>query len=152
MTAPYMAASNLNKPPLGETGCLSNPYFDWLLRHSVFWFTSLFPTQPVRLPLVAYPSICSTCMSYRERCSKIVELSGKHVKSHEILLDYFEENKGQICLEYLPPLGNLVAYQFYNDIVAQDKILKWTFNEYLKKSRKNRSSNEIQFKWTFMTA
>ena len=74
------------------------------------------------------------------------------VKSHEILLDYFEENKGQICLEYLPPLGNLVAYQFYNEIVVQDKILKWTFNEYLKKSRKNRSSNEIQFKWTFMTA
>ena len=27
MAASWMAASSLNKTPLGETGCLSNPYF-----------------------------------------------------------------------------------------------------------------------------
>ena len=32
----------LCKTPLGETGCLENPYFwfYWLTKHPVFWFTS----------------------------------------------------------------------------------------------------------------
>ena len=53
----------LNKTPLGETGCLSNPYF--LLTSPPF------PTQSVRLPLVTYPSLCSTCVTYRTLCHAI---------------------------------------------------------------------------------
>ena len=57
---------NLNKIPLGETGCLSNPYF--LLTGCLgnqFLIHSPFSTQSVRLPLVIYPSLCSTCVTYR---------------------------------------------------------------------------------------
>ena len=60
-----MTASNLYilyKTPLGETGCLGNPYFIyWLPKHPVFLFTL---TQSVRLPIVTYPSLCSTCVTY----------------------------------------------------------------------------------------
>ena len=44
---------SLNKTPLGETGCLSNPYF--LLTGSPgiqFFDSSPFPTQSVKTPLV----------------------------------------------------------------------------------------------------
>ena len=37
----------------------------WLLRHPVFLIPPPFPTQSVRLPLVTYPSLCSTCVTYR---------------------------------------------------------------------------------------
>ena len=37
----------------------------WLLSHPVFWFTSIFPTQLAGPPLVTYPSLCSTYMTYR---------------------------------------------------------------------------------------
>ena len=39
MAAPWMAASdpNLCKTPLGETGCLGNPYFThWFPKHPAF--------------------------------------------------------------------------------------------------------------------
>ena len=39
------------------------------LKVLVFWFT---PTQSVRPPLVIYPSLCSTCISYRTPCYSIV--------------------------------------------------------------------------------
>ena len=63
---------NLNKTPLGETGYLSNPSF--LLTGCLgiqFFDSPLFPTQSVRLPLVTYPSLCSTCMTYRTPCHSI---------------------------------------------------------------------------------
>ena len=57
-----MVALNLYifyKAPLGETGCLGNTYFIyWFSKHPVFLFTL---TQSVRLPMVTYPSLCSTC-------------------------------------------------------------------------------------------
>ena len=62
MVTSWMTASDpsLCKTPLGETGCLGNPYFTyWLPKHPVFWFT-LTLTQSVRLPMVTYPSLCST--------------------------------------------------------------------------------------------
>ena len=37
----------------------------FLFMHPVFWFTSLFLTQWVRLLLVTYPSVCSTYVTYR---------------------------------------------------------------------------------------
>ena len=38
--------------------------FFWMLRHPIFWFTSLFLTQSVRVPLVTYPSLCCAYVSY----------------------------------------------------------------------------------------
>ena len=63
---------NLNKTPLGETGCLSNPYF-LLTGYSCnkFYDSPPFPTQSVRLPLVTYFSLCSTCVTYRTLCHAI---------------------------------------------------------------------------------
>ena len=63
---------NLNKTPLRETRCLSNPYF--LLTGCLgiqFFDAPPFPTQSVRLPLVTYPSLCSTCVTYRTPCHAI---------------------------------------------------------------------------------
>ena len=67
-----MAASNLYilyKTHLGETGCLGNPYsICWFSKHPVFLFTL---TQSVRLPMVTYPSLYSTCVTYRTLCHAI---------------------------------------------------------------------------------
>ena len=67
-----MAASNLYilyKTSSGETGCLGNPYLIcWLPKHPVFLFTL---TQSVRLPMVTYPSLCSTCVACRALCHAI---------------------------------------------------------------------------------
>ena len=52
-------------------GLLFVAYFSWLSRHPVFWFTP-FPTQPVRLPLVTYLSLCSTCVTYRHYAMPLV--------------------------------------------------------------------------------
>ena len=53
----YTTSEAFCKTPLGETGCLGNPYFIyWLPKHPVFWFIV---TQSVRLPMVTYPSLCS---------------------------------------------------------------------------------------------
>ena len=65
------------KTLLGETGCLGNLYFTyWLPKHLVFWFT-LTLTQSVRLPMVTYPSLCSTCVTYEMLC---------HTRGHQVLL------------------------------------------------------------------
>ena len=65
---------SLCKTPLGETGCLGNPYFThWLPEHPVFWFTL---TQSVRLLMVTYPSLCSPCVTYETLC---------HAIGHEVL-------------------------------------------------------------------
>ena len=62
----------LNKTPLGETGCLSNPYF--LLTGCLgiqFLNSTPFPTQSIRVPLVTYPSLCNTCVTNRMPCHAI---------------------------------------------------------------------------------
>ena len=57
------------KTRLEETGCLGNPYFThWLPKHPVFSFTL---TQSDRLPMVTYPSLCSSCVTYRTLCHTI---------------------------------------------------------------------------------
>ena len=61
---------SLCKTPLGETGCLGNPYslFYWLPTHPVFWFT------PNTVSQTAYgylPSLYSTCMTYETSCHAI---------------------------------------------------------------------------------
>ena len=61
-----------NKNPLGETGCLGNPYFlltgAWA---SSFLIHLLILTQPVRVPVITYHSLCSTCVTYRTPCHAI---------------------------------------------------------------------------------
>ena len=60
---------SLCKTPLGETGCLGNLYFThWLPKHPVFWFTL---TQSVRLPVVTYHLLCSTCANCGTLCHAI---------------------------------------------------------------------------------
>ena len=52
---------HFNKTTLGETGYLGNPYF--LLTGCLgiqFFDLQPIPTQSVTLPLVTYPSLCST--------------------------------------------------------------------------------------------
>ena len=63
----------LGKTPLGETGCLSNPYvlLTGCLGIQFCFFSPPFLTQSVRLPLVTYPSLCSTCVTYRTLCNAI---------------------------------------------------------------------------------
>ena len=72
-----MVALNLYifyKAPLGETGCLGNTYFIyWFSKHPVFLFAL---TQSVRLPMVTYPSLCCTCVTYGTLCQAI----GHHVR------------------------------------------------------------------------
>ena len=59
-----------NKAPLGETGC--NPYFLLAGAYaSSFFIHLLILTQSVRLPVVTYHSLCSTCVTYRTPCSAI---------------------------------------------------------------------------------
>ena len=75
----------------------------WLPKHPAFYFISLFPTQSVRLPLVTYPSVSSTCVTYRiqsysighqvlptqplPRKAEDFPSGGKHPK-HVLLLTY----------------------------------------------------------------
>ena len=73
---------SLNKTPLGETGCLSNPYFLFTGSSGIQFFDSPpFSTQSVRPPLVTYPSLCSTCVTYRTLCHGI----GHQVLPHPTL-------------------------------------------------------------------
>ena len=63
------------KTPLGETGCLGNPYFTGCL--SIQFFNSPLPlTQSVRLPMAIYPSLCSTYVTYGTQC---------HARGHQVL-------------------------------------------------------------------
>ena len=68
---------SLNKTPLRETGCLSNPYFLLTGSSGIQFFDSPpFPTQSVRLPLGTYPSLRSTCVTFRTLC---------HAVGHQVL-------------------------------------------------------------------
>ena len=70
---------SLCKTPLGETRCLGNPYFlHFLLTGclSIQFFDSLI-TQSIRPPMITYPSLCSTCVTYGTSC---------HAIGHQVLL------------------------------------------------------------------
>ena len=45
-------------------------FTDWLPRLPVFCSPTI-PTQSLRLPLVTYASLCSTCVTYRTLCHSI---------------------------------------------------------------------------------
>ena len=63
------------KTPLGETGCLGNPYFTGCVSIQLFnWPQPL--TQSVRLPMATYPSLCSSCVTCGTLC---------HTFGHQVL-------------------------------------------------------------------
>ena len=80
MAAPLMMwlllTFSLSKTSLGETGCLDKLYFLLTGCLDIQFFTPLFLTQSVRLPLVTYPSPSSICVTYRTPC---------HASGHQVL-------------------------------------------------------------------
>ena len=99
---------NLNKTPLRETGYLSNPCFLFTGCLGIqFLIHSPFPTQPVRLPLVTYPSLCSTCMTYRTPCHAI----GHQVLPTQPLPSEMEDfPRDDKYLKHVPPLTYLIYF------------------------------------------
>ena len=100
---------NLNGTPLGETGCLSNPYF-LLIGCSCIQFFFIhppFPTQSVRLLLVIYPSLCSTCVTYRMLCHTI----GHQVLPVQPLPREVEDfPRGDKYFKHVPPPTYLIYF------------------------------------------
>ena len=96
---------SLNKTPLGETGCLSNPYFLLTGSSGIQFFDSPpFPTQSVRLPLVTYPSLCST---YRTLCHAI----GHQVLHTQLLSREVEDfPRGDKYFKHVPPPTHLIYF------------------------------------------
>ena len=99
---------SLNKTPLGETGCLSNPYFLLTGSSGIQFFDSPpFPTQSVRLPLVTYPSLCSTCVTYRTLCHAI----GHQVLPTQPLPREVEDfPRGDKYFKHVPPPTYLIYF------------------------------------------
>ena len=88
---------------LGETGCLGNPYFIyWWPKHPVFFATL---TQSVRLPMVTYPSLCSTYVAYRTLCHTI----GHYVLPTVTLPREADDfSRGDSYFKYVSPLIYLI--------------------------------------------
>ena len=104
---------NLNKTPLGETGCLSNPYFLLTGSSGIQFFDSPpFPTQSVRLPLVTYPSLCSTCMTYRTLCLCFPPNVGSNAMLPTQLLPWEVEDfpRGDKYFKHVPPPTYLIYF------------------------------------------
>ena len=99
---------SLNKTPLGENGFLSHPYF--LLTGSSgnqFFDSPSFPTQSVKLPLVTYPSLCSTCVTYRTLCHAI----GHQVLPTQPLPREVEDfPRGDKYFKHVPPPAYLIYF------------------------------------------
>ena len=68
---------------------------------------SPFPTQSVRLPLVTYPSLCSTCVTYRTPC----HASGHQVLPIQPLLSEAEDFRwGEKYFKHVPLLTYLIYF------------------------------------------
>ena len=89
------------KTPLGESGCLGSPYY-FTGYLSIQFFNSPLPlTQSVRPPIVTYPSLCSTCVTYGTPC---------HAICHQVLPTHLGDLPGiltgplprQRSLAYIP--------------------------------------------------
>ena len=62
---------SLNKTPLGETGCLSNPYFLLTGSSGSFVIHPLSQHSQLGHLWLPTPSLCSTCVTYRTLCHAI---------------------------------------------------------------------------------
>ena len=130
----------LNKTPLGETRCLSNPwFFYWLLNHLVFLIHPLSLTQSVWPHLVPYQSLYSTCVTYGKPCRSIghqvppIQLlptevkdfprSGKYPQDVPLptYLDYLQ-SKGNYWLSSICVLGPKNNYSFAFNILLNSSI------------------------------
>ena len=63
-------SGKLLKTPLAETGYLGIPYFFLTGCLGIQFFIHSY-ANTARLPLVTYPSLCSTCVTYRTPCHAI---------------------------------------------------------------------------------
>ena len=99
---------SLNKTPLGETGCLANPYFLLTGSSGIQFFDSPpFPTQSVTLLLVTYPSLCSTRVTYRTLCYAI----GHQVLPTQPLPREVEDfPRGDKYFKHVPPPTYLIYF------------------------------------------
>ena len=99
---------NLNKTPLGENGCLCSPYFLHTGCIGIHFCDSPpIPTQSVRLPLVTYPSLCSTCVIYKTPC----RASGHQVLPTQPLPREAEDFlRGDKYFKHVPLLTNLTYF------------------------------------------
>ena len=74
---------------------------------SSFFIHSPFPTQSVRLPLVTYPSLCSTCVTYRTLCHAI----GHQVLPTQPLPREVEDfPRGDKHFKHVPPPTYLIYF------------------------------------------
>ena len=86
---------------------------------SSFLIHSPFPTQSVRLPLVTYPSLCSTCVTYRTLCQVIghqvlpTQPLPREVEDFPRGDKYFKHVPPPTYLTYFSPKGVYVVGSIY---------------------------------------
>ena len=106
-------------------------YFSWLVSHQFFIFFNSFPILSVRLPLITYPSLCSTYVIYRTPCHaighqmlsmqqsprKVEDLPRgdqhfKHVPRLTYLIYFSPKGKCTVGSIYMPqfPQGTLISF------------------------------------------
>ena len=77
-----------------------------MFRHPVFLFTP-FSNTVIRLPLVTYPSLCSTCVTYRTLCHAI----GHQVLPTQPLPREVEDfPRGGKYFKHVPPPTDLIYF------------------------------------------
>ena len=82
-------------------------YFLLVAQASSFLIHPPFPTQSVRLPLVTYPSLCSTCVTYRTLCHAI----GHQVLPAQPLPREVEDfPRGDKHFKHVPPPTYLIYF------------------------------------------
>ena len=91
---------SLCKTPLGETGCLGNPYFILNGCLSIQLFDSPL-TRSVRPPMVTYPSLCSTCVTYGTSCHVI---GNQVLPSKPLPREAWDFPRGERHFNHVPPL------------------------------------------------
>ena len=111
-------------------------FINWLPKYPVFWFTL---TQSVSLPMVTYPSLCSTCVTYRTLCLAI----GHQVLPTQPLRKEAEDfPRGYRHFKHVPPLIYLI-YLSPKELYVLD-----LFKRYGYLAMKHNVSYEI---WTLFT-
>ena len=103
----HLGFSDLWTFPSALPHLLSVAYFSWLFRYPVFWFTSLFPTQPVTPSLVTYASLYSTCVTYKTPC----HASGHQMLPIQLLARGTEDSpRGDKNFKHVPLLTYLIWF------------------------------------------
>ena len=66
-----------------------------------------FPTQSVRLPLVSYPSLCSTCVTYRRLC---IAIGQQVLPTQPIPREAEDFPRGDKHFKHVSPLTYLIYF------------------------------------------